>query len=89
MTDEFTTPEEPAQSTISQVVDGIQSATQRVSEAVVVKLDLSWTNSLWACCDDFRKREKNGGPINEHVGCKRSLQISTWSINQKMTTVSS
>jgi hypothetical protein len=34
MTDDFTTPEEPAQSAVSQVVDGIQSASQRVSQAI-------------------------------------------------------
>jgi hypothetical protein len=34
MTDDFITPEEPAQSAVSQVVDGIQSASQRVSQAI-------------------------------------------------------
>jgi hypothetical protein len=34
MSDDFTTPEEPAQSAISQVADGIQSASQRISDAI-------------------------------------------------------
>jgi hypothetical protein len=34
MSDDFTTPEEPAQSAISQVADGIQSASQGISDAI-------------------------------------------------------
>ena len=34
MSDDFTTPEEPAQSAISQVAGGVQSASQGISDAI-------------------------------------------------------
>jgi hypothetical protein len=39
MTDEFTAPEEPAQSAVSQAVDGIKSASQRVSDTIETGLE--------------------------------------------------